>query len=351
MASTQPLKIGIIGAGIMGRAHAGFLAREEQTELAAVADPYTTALAEDAGVPHFTDHRQLLRMEKLDAVIVANPNAFHVSTAVDCLDAGVPVLLEKPAAASYAEAADLVAAAGRSSTPLLVGHHRRHHPAVRAARRLIGDGGLGRIVAVNGMWLTKKADSYFDQVWRREPGAGVMLINLVHDLDLIRHLCGEIVSIQARTSNSVRGFDVEDTAGVVFETESGALGSFIASDAATAPWGWDQATEDDPTYPYNPTSFCYSIAGTEASLSFPQLGRYYHEGPSDWTRPLSLRFEAKEAGDSYTNQLRHFAAVIRREAAPAVTAADAARTLAVVEAAARAAAEGCTVRVADVLGG
>ncbi len=66
-----------------------------------------------------------------------------------------------------------------------------------------------------------------------------MLINLVHDLDLMRHLCGEIVAVQAATSNAVRGHAVEDTASVVLTFTDGALGSFLVSDAAVAPWGWD----------------------------------------------------------------------------------------------------------------
>lgn len=341
----EPLRLGIIGAGFMGRQHAGFIAAQEQTVLTAVADPFSRNLAEQAGVPHFEDHRELLASEKVDGVIIANPNAAHMETALDALAAGIPALLEKPVATSLDQVRRLVAAQREYSTPILVGHHRRHHPAVAAARRAIANGDLGRVVAVSGMWLTKKADSYFDAAWRREKGAGVMLINLVHDLDLLRFLCGEITSVQATVSNAVRGYDVEDTVSLAFRFASGALGSFIASDAAVSPWTWDQSTQDDQTFPYNPDSFCYSIAGTQGSLSFPRLGRRFYAGEADWNHPLSLDYLARETGDSYSNQLRHFAAVVRGAEQPLVTVEDAGRTLALIEAAQQAAATSAAVEV------
>ncbi|MFB8372162.1 Gfo/Idh/MocA family protein [Pseudarthrobacter sp. NPDC055928] len=340
-----PVRIGIIGAGTMGRQHALFISREENAELVGVADPVSGQLAVDYGVPYFTDQAQLLAMDNLDAVIIASPNAFHVTTALDCIKAGVASLLEKPVATSVDEANMLAAAMSSGGAPILVGHHRRHHPAVRAAKGIIDSGELGQLVAVNGMWLTKKSDSYFDQAWRREKGAGVLLINLVHDLDLLRHMCGEITSVQARTSNNARGYEVEDTASVIFEFENGALGSFIISDSVVAPWGWDQTTEDDPTFPLNPTASCYSIAGSKGSLAFPQLGHYYHSGTSDWTQPLSLRYDPRDAGDSYSSQLKHFISVARREVEPLVTVEDAAKTLALIEAVQLAAQEGKIVRI------
>lgn len=347
-AMERPVRIGVIGAGVMGRKHAEIIARNPHAQLAAVADPGSRALAAEHDVPHFSGHSELMAAGEVDAVIIASPNAFHVDTALACLDEGVPSLLEKPMATSYPEAARLVRAAQASSTPILVGHHRRHHPAVKAAKNLIATGGLGKLVAVNGTWLTKKADSYFTEPWRKRQGAGVMLINLVHDLDLFRHLCGNIVSVQAKVSSRTRQFEVEDTAAVIVEFENGALGSFVISDAVVAPWGWDQATEDDPAFPFNPTISCYQIAGTKGSLAFPQLARYHHEALSDWTQPLSMTFAEKATGDSYSNQLNHFIDVVRGVVDPHVTAADAAQSVAVIEAAKLAAATGRSVEVSTI---
>lgn len=221
------LRIGIIGAGVMGTKHAEYVAREQDATVVAVADPFSRTLAGKLGVPHFDSYHDLLAASGAEAVIIANPNSAHVETTLAAIEARIPALLEKPVAVTAAEAAHLVAAVRDSDTVVLVGHHRRHHPAVSKARNLIASGVIGRLVAVNGMWLTKKSDDYFEQRWRRETGAGVMLINLVHDLDLARYLCGEITTVQAVSSNALRGFEVEDTAAVIVGFDNGAIGTFI----------------------------------------------------------------------------------------------------------------------------
>ena len=94
----SPLRIALIGAGNMGQQHYRHLQSMTEVTLCAVADPgpQAASLAAEWGVAHFADYRQMLEQAKPDAVIVANPNTLHVRTALDCLAAGVPVLLEKP---------------------------------------------------------------------------------------------------------------------------------------------------------------------------------------------------------------------------------------------------------------
>lgn len=339
---TGAVRIGIVGAGRMGRRHAGFVSRSHGAHVTAVADPASSALADELGVPAFTDHRQLLDSGLADAVIVANPNTLHVPTALDTVAAGIPTLLEKPVATSLDEAVQLMTAVERTGTPVLVGHHRRHHPAVAAARRAIADGTIGDLVVVNGIWASRKDDAYFDIDWHRQPGAGVMLINVVHDLDLLRHLCGEITLVQAITSNTARGNAVDDTVALSFAFENGAIGAFAASDAAVSPWTWDQGTEDDPAFPYTPDAATYFIAGTRASLSLPRLHVHGAADPArtpDWLAPLDGWYLPAESGDAFTHQLEHFLAVARGETMPLVTVRDAARTQALMEAVLRSAAE------------
>ena len=75
------------------------------------------------------------------------------------------------------------------------------------------------------MTLFDKPEDYFEAAWRRQSGGGPLLINLVHDLDVLRHLVGEIESVRAFTSSATRGFEVEDTASVAIRFASGVLGS------------------------------------------------------------------------------------------------------------------------------
>jgi len=109
--------------------------------------------------------------------------------------------VEKPVGVNLDEVRALVEASRRHDVPVLVGHHRRHNPLIAKAHQVIADGKLGRLINVTALWQLQKPDSYFDTPWRREPGAGFLLTNLIHDLDLLRHLCGEVVQVQAFTRN------------------------------------------------------------------------------------------------------------------------------------------------------
>jgi predicted dehydrogenase len=344
---TADVRIGVVGAGFMGRQHIDFIRSAPGTTVAAVADP---AAVEDAfDCPTHPSAAAMLDAEDLDAVIIANPNPLHVDTAIECLEAGVAVLLEKPVAPDYAQSLRLVDAVARLRGRLLVGHHRRHHPAVARARAAIADGEIGEVVAVSGLWSARKEDAYFtDTPWHREQGAGVMLINVVHDLDLMRHLCGEVAEIQAMQSSHARGLDVEDTVSLSLRFESGAVGSFLASDAGVSPWGWDQSTEETLAFPYVPDGVAYRLVGTRGALSVPNLARYSYDPAvsADWHSPLSRTYLAVAPRGSFQAQLDHFVDVVRGQAEPLVTAEDASRTLALVEAAALAARSGTTVDVA-----
>jgi predicted dehydrogenase len=345
MATTKStLSIGIVGGGFMGRRHAECIALVPGLRVGAVVDPVNSKLAEELGVPHYRDDVALLDAGDVDAFIVASPNAEHVPTAMRAHAAGLPSLVEKPVATSLEDLAPLVALSGQGA-PILVGHHRRHHPSVALARRMLADGELGKLVSMVGIWASRKSDAYFQQEWRRKSGGGVLMINAVHDLDLIRHICGEIRTVKAMASTAARGFEIADTAVVSFQFESGALGSYTCSDAAVSPWSWDLGTQDEPAFPYNPDSSCYFIAGTKASLTMPQMARHYYAGPSDWNQPIQKGHAAIEAGDSYTRQLRHFADVIRGNAEPLVTVADAARTISLLDAVQRSARDGSEIAV------
>ncbi len=342
------LRIGVIGAGFMGRQHLDFVRTSRQAVLAAVADPVTDGGGFDC--PTYRATAAMLDAENLEAVIIANPNGFHVETAIECLEAGVAVLLEKPVAVDYSESLRLVDAVERLRGRLLVGHHRRHHPAIARARTALQDGEIGQVVGVSGLWSARKGDTYFSETpWHREPGAGVLLINVAHDLDLLRHLCGEITEIQAMQSSHARGLEVEDTVSLSVRFESGAVGSFFASDAGVSPWGWDQSTEETMAFPFVPDGVAYRFVGTRGALSVPNLAKYSYEPtvPSDWHSPLSRTYLPVAPRGSFQVQLDHFIEVARGNAAPLVSAEDASRTLALVEAAALAARTGTTVSVAQ----
>jgi predicted dehydrogenase len=345
--STARLPIAVIGTGSIGRMHIERALRSEHVVVAAVADPGPSAaeLGAALGVPHFPDARALLERVPVRAAIVATPNQAHVDAGLASVEHRVPALIEKPVADDVAAALRLCDAADAAGVPLLVGHQRRHNPIIRRAKALIADGLLGRPVSVNAMATWLKPDAYFDLAWRREPGGGPVLINLIHDIDLLRHLLGEIVSVQAITSNAVRGFAVEDTAAVLLRFANGALGTLALSDCAVAPWNWDLAAGEAAHYPQQDID-AHFIAGTEGALTLPRLNVYRYRGARGWHEELTQERSSVHRADPYLEQLRHLRAVAEGHEAALCSGRDGTRTLAATLAVHEAARSGAPVSLA-----
>jgi predicted dehydrogenase len=344
------MPVALVGAGGVGRMHIERLARHPSVALCAVADPTEAGRAAGAaaGVPVFADHRALLAQVRPAAAIVATPNTTHVAIALDCLDAGVPVLVEKPIADEPADAQRLVQHAAQCGLPVLVGHQRRYNPVVRQAHALVASGALGRPVSATVMATWLKPDAYFDTAWRRQPGAGPVLINLIHDIDLLRHLCGEVVAVQAMASNARRGFEVEDTAAAVLRMANGALATLVVSDCAVSPWNYDLAAGEAAHYVQQAVDSLY-LTGTDASLALPHGGLWRHAGARGWHEPLTQQRCPPHAADPYTAQLTHLRAVVEGREPPLCSAEEGLRTLRATRAVLQAAATGTTVHLDEGL--
>jgi predicted dehydrogenase len=334
------MRIAVVGAGQFGRKHIETVRAEPACTLAAVADPVQAA---EFGVPHYALYTEMLEREKPDGAIIATPNALHVAVGLACVERRIAILVEKPIADTVEASRRLVDAAERARVPLLVGHHRRHNPLIEKARELVQGGALGQLAAVAALWLLQKPAEYFEVGWRREPGGGPLLINLIHDIDDLRYICGEIVEVRAMTSNAVRGFAVEDCAAITLRFANGALGSATVSDAVPAPWSWELASGENPVYPQQPEN-CYWFSGTNGSLALPRMELWSYGERNGWYAPLHREQLAVPKADPQVRQLQHFCRVIRGEETPRSSGADAMRTLAVVAAVQAAARSGKPVQ-------
>ncbi len=346
------LKIAVAGAGVIGRAHVDVLAHNPRAQLGGIADPTDAAkqLAMAQGVPWFPSVDALLAATNPDGIVLATPNALHVPQALQCIAAGVPVLVEKPIAHTVADAQRLVDATQSHDAKVLIGHHRAHSPIMREAKAVIDSGRLGRLVSVMGSAMFYKPDSYFSEApWRREVGGGPVLINLIHEIHNLRMLCGEIVQVQAMTSNAVRGFEVEDTASITFRFASGVLASFVLSDTAASARSWEQTSQENKAYASYGDEDCYVIAGTMGSLSVPTMRLKTFASPDErsWFKPMRCDAVALQRDDPLALQMDHFLDVVQGNAAPLVRAQDGLQNLRVVEAIAQAASTQQTVYLAD----
>lgn len=331
------VRIAVVGAGMFGRRHIDTIRKEPRAQLVAVADPVAQA--------DFNDYREMLDKAKPEAVVIATPNALHVPVGLACAERRIPMLVEKPIADTVEASNRLVDAAERARVPLLVGHHRRHNPIVEKAREVVQGGGLGRLTAVVALFLLQKPADYFEVAWRRETGGGPLLINLIHDVDNLRYICGEVVEVRAMASSAIRGFAVEDSAAVAFRFANGALGTATVSDAVAAPWSWEISSGENPVYPRQQQD-CYLFAGTRGSLALPGLELWSYEKDAGWHAQLSRQRLEVAHEDPQVRQMRHFCRVARGEELPRVTGEDATRTLAATLAIHQAAVRGAPVRLA-----
>lgn len=345
------VRIAVAGAGLIGLRHIEEIRNSRSAALASIVDvaPKAADVAREAGVPLYGSLAELFARDKPDGMVLATPNHLHVEQGLACIAAGVPALIEKPVAHTLAEGIRLCEAAEHAGAKVLVGHHRRHSPILHKAVEIVRSGVLGSLVGVIGSAAFYKpdGDGYYDgpNAWRRRPGGGPILINMIHEIGNLRAMVGEISAVQAFASNAIRGFEVEDTVAISLRFDNGALGTFLLSDTAASPKSWEQTSQENKAYATYPDEDAYTIIGSFGSLGVPTLRLRYYERREDrsWFKPFVTRVAAVERADPLALQIEHFAAVIRGDEAPLVTCRDGLQNLRVTDAIAEAARTGAVV--------
>ena len=213
MDQPRPLRVGIVGFGWMGEAHARAYARLRHhypdaplvPQLVAVADPADSRVAQAASAYGFkaayADWRGLVARDDLDLVSVTGPNFVHREVAVAVAESGRHLWLEKPAGRDLAETRQIGAAVHAAGVQSAVGFNYRNAPAVERARRLIADGQLGRIEHVTIRLLADYA-AHPDAglTWRfarAAAGSGVLGDLVSHGVDLAQYLVGDLIALVA----------------------------------------------------------------------------------------------------------------------------------------------------------
>ena len=333
-ANRGPVRIAVVGAGLVGVRHIDAMNQLDNVALCAIVDTSDAArqIAASNQVPFYASLQDLFAKELPDGVLLATPTTLHLEQGLQCLDAMCPILVEKPIAVTAADAKVLVDAAAEKSLPILVGHHRRYNPLIQKASELIEEGEIGQIRSAQGICWLYKPDDYFEiAAWRRQKGAGPISVNLVHDIDLMRYLMGDVVQVQANATQSLRGFENEDVAAAVLKFKSEAVATITVSDAIVAPWSWELTAGENPAYPQTAQS-CLVIGGSEGSLSIPDLTIWSNHGAKSWWNPIAARSVPREFSDPLINQMRHFGRVITGDEKPLVSGLEGMKSLQVIEA-------------------
>lgn len=327
----DPVRLAMIGGGLISAKHIEASKNISNGNLVALCDvnPERKALAEELDIPFFADYREMIKQIHLDGVIDGTPNQFHAEVGMACAEQRINVLTEKPITSTLEDGKRLVEAVRQSGIKLLVGHHRRYFPLIRRAREIVQSGELGQLIGVSMLWALMKPDNYFEVAWRSQKGGGPILINIIHEIDNLRFICGDVAEIHARAGRLARTGEVEDTVAINFVLASGTLGTSLVSDTTPSPWSYELVSGENSDY-FKTDQDCYRFLGRKASLSFPKMEVWSHPHGREkgWWEPLMRRSESVPYVSPFTAQLKHFCNVIRGQEEPVIDAPDGLMTLA-----------------------
>jgi 1,5-anhydro-D-fructose reductase (1,5-anhydro-D-mannitol-forming) len=330
------LRWGIIGAGTIGREWmAPAIAAQPDGMLAAIAssDPERAArFAEDLGIPNA--HRSvddLLADPDIDVVYISTTNEWHKPQTLAAAAAGKHVLCEKPLALTLEDAREMMAACAEVGVVMGTNHHLRNAGTHRKMQELVANGAIGQVQSArvfHAVYLPSHLQGW--RVRRPDSGGGVIFDITVHDADTLRFVLGdEIESVVAMTATQgMAQAGLEDTVMGVMRFEGGALAQFHDSFVARPPFTG------------------LEVHGTEGSI----YGRAVMTQQPIGTVILHRDGEEEEIPvvheNLYERSVRRFNAAVRGEGAPAATAEDGVRSLAVALAVREAAKTGQAVHLA-----
>lgn len=314
--NTSTVSIAVIGAGVIGSKHASVIADSKNAKLTSIVDPTIAGkkLAEVHCCMHYPDISTLLKSgHKPAAAIICTPNETHAPIAQELAAAGVHFLIEKPICTSTTEGTALLKYCRERGIQVCTGHHRRLHAQVAAARNFLQSGSAGQLVGICGVWATLKPSAYFqgEGSWRTESTGGVVLINLIHEVDLLNFLVSPITRVFAERAPAKRGHVAEEGVALTLTFQSGAIGTFIALDNTPSPFTMEGGTGENPNFPFTGQN-CYRFFCQKGTLSVPDNLVWTPEDlENGWRSKLVERKLEYEGNNVYEKQLDNFVGVVR----------------------------------------
>lgn len=307
-------RVGIIGAGKIGRIHAQGYSRLAEVSITAVADTDQVAgiaLAKEHGAEYYQDYTKLLAQE-LDAVSVGVPDVLHYPVAIASALAGKHILLEKPMCGNLAEADEIIQTCRVQGVKLMMGFRHRFHTEIQTAKRLIDDGRLGRISLVldassgggsagTGAWTPW----YWDP---RMAVGGVLTSAGIHGIDRLLWLVGSgIQQVHSYMGTFNHDGTLEDNLVASIRFESGVIGAMV----------------QNFNFYELPSKYDLEIYGTEGFVRI-RTGKSVEFGGRE-----THFVETVQSDDPFGKEVAEFVSAIREDRQPAVTGEDGKAALAV----------------------
>ena len=234
----DPIRFGLLGAGLIAPFHAKAIQATPGCEVAGITDLNAELAGKRAGefdCKAFATYDQMLADRGIDVINVLLPNHLHCQPTLQAAAAGKHVLVEKPPAMKLSELDQMISACSQAGVKLGVVLNVRCRKAIQAIRTAIGQGRFGRLLAGDAHMKWWRGNDYYGMAaWRssQRAGSGVTVAQAFHYLDLLQYLMGRPASVQAKMNNIAHpGVKLEDTTRAFIEYQSGAVGVVSASTA------------------------------------------------------------------------------------------------------------------------
>lgn len=233
------LKFAIIGCGRISYKHIeALINNEDDTELVALCDIVQEKaierkkqyenLVKHSNAKVYTDYREMLGRESIDAVAIATESGYHAKHAIDCLNANKHVLVEKPIALSSSDADEMIRLAKKNNLKLGVCHQNRFNPPIQKLRRAIEEGRFGKIINGTARILWNRNDDYYRQAsWRgtKALDGGTLMNQCIHNIDLLQWMMGsEVERVYAERGTFLRNIEMEDFGAILIRFKNGSIG-------------------------------------------------------------------------------------------------------------------------------
>jgi len=214
--------------------HIDVLDAIDGVELAAgsdVVEEHVATFEEEHGAPGYADHEEMVATEDLDSVSVCTPNGTHADISIDCMEAAVDVLTEKPMDVYLDRVDRMVETADATGRALGCVFQRRFDPECWTARRWVEEGRFGDVILADAAVKWRRPQSYYEDGWHgtREMDGGVLLQQAVHYVDMLQWLAGGAERVSAVQGTLTHEMECEDTAVVALEFENGGFGCIEAT--------------------------------------------------------------------------------------------------------------------------
>ena len=232
--NTRKIRFALAGCGAIGARHAAVLDAEKDATLVALCDSNAgkaEALSKTYGaITVYTDYEKMLKEISAEIVIIATPNGRHADMAIEAMERGFHVLVEKPMCLTEAEGARMIETAKQRKVKLMVAKQNRFNAAVALITKAVAEGRLGKIFMIQANVLWNRRNEYYSESdWRgkKKEEGGALYTYASHFIDLMALWCGKVTETEAAIATKNHEIEIEDCGSALLRFTSGALGTLV----------------------------------------------------------------------------------------------------------------------------